>query len=212
MLLYFPALPEMQSLAQASTPIMRKLGPTTRLDFRAAWFVLPLVSLLFNGCVDTRDPAHEPTERTTSTLSGRQGTWPGRKPDGSVLLPNQWWLRPVGRQVPLTDFPVNVAVHPDGRFAAVLHSGYSDHEIQVVNLASAKVVFRVKVHESFYGLEFSADGRKLFCSGAGDEVVHAFDFKDGTLANHQEIELRPIKDRGVPAGLVLDRATKRLFV
>ncbi len=29
-----------------------------------------------------------------------------------VLLPNQWSLRPAGRQVPLGDFPVNIAMHP----------------------------------------------------------------------------------------------------
>ena len=56
---------------------------------------------------------------------------PGARPDGSVLLPNQWSLRPVGRQVELGDFPINVAVHPGGRFAAVLHSGDSSHEIMV---------------------------------------------------------------------------------
>ncbi|MBI4324802.1 MAG: hypothetical protein HY674_06005, partial [Chloroflexi bacterium] len=36
---------------------------------------------------------------------------PGARPDGSVRLPNQWSLRPVGRQVLLGDFPVNIAVH-----------------------------------------------------------------------------------------------------
>ena len=40
---------------------------------------------------------------------------PGRQPDGSVLLPNQWSLRPAGAQVEMGDFPINVAVHPGGR-------------------------------------------------------------------------------------------------
>ncbi|HUA39573.1 MAG TPA: hypothetical protein VMA35_14365, partial [Candidatus Sulfopaludibacter sp.] len=31
---------------------------------------------------------------------------PGLRPDGSALLPNQWSLRPAGRQVELGDFPV----------------------------------------------------------------------------------------------------------
>ena len=69
---------------------------------------------------------------------------PGSRPDGSVLLPNQWSLRPAGKQVELGDFPVNVAVHPDGRFAAVLHSGYGAHQILVVDLSSAKVVSRTR--------------------------------------------------------------------
>jgi len=174
---------------------------------RILCLALLLPGLLGVGCL------HEPIQKTdTAKRNGSGSGLPGRKRDGSVLLPNQWSLRPVGRQVKLADFPVNIAVHPGGRFAAVLHSGYSDHEILIVKLASAKVVSRVKVHESFYGLEFSADGRKLFCSGAGDEVVHEFDFLNGTLLNHEEIELRPIKERGVPAGLALDHRANNLFV
>ena len=137
---------------------------------------------------------------------------PGKKPDGSVLLPNQWSLRPVGEQVELGDFPINVAVHPSGRFAAVLHSGYSAHEILVVDVSAAKVSSRTPVHETFYGLEFSSDGRKLFCSGAGDEVVHRYDFQNGVLTNHGEIRLRDPKLRAVPAGLAINNAGDRLFV
>ena len=60
-------------------------------------------------------------------------------------------------------------------------------------------------------LEFTADGKKLFCSGAGDEVVHSFDFADGVLANHQRIHLRPAGATGVPAGLAVDRAGQQLY-
>ena len=129
-----------------------------------------------------------------------------------MLLPNQWSLRPVGKQVELGDFPINVAVHPGGRFAAVLHSGYSEHEIRVVDIPSAQVVSRTSVHEAFYGLEFSKDGRQLFCSGAGDEVVHAYEFQQGGLTNHQRIKLRDAKLRAIPGGLVVDASARRLFV
>ena len=40
---------------------------------------------------------------------------PGQRADGSVLLPNQWSLRPVGQQIELGDFPINIAVHPQSR-------------------------------------------------------------------------------------------------
>jgi hypothetical protein len=53
---------------------------------------------------------------------------PGKRTDGSMLLPNRWSLRPVGQQVPLGDFPVNIVVHPSGRFAAVVHCGHGDHD------------------------------------------------------------------------------------
>ena len=137
---------------------------------------------------------------------------PGKRPDGSVLLPNQWSLRPAGKQVELGDFPVNVAVHPDGRFAAVLHSGYGAHEILVVDIASAEVASRTRVHETFYGLEFSKDGRQLFCSGAGDEVVHSFEFQQGRLTNHHALKLRDPKQRAVPAGMAVGANPPRLFV
>ena len=138
----------------------------------AAW-------LAATACAPTRPAPSQPTTlhfaaglpATSSALPAAAGAppvdLPGAKPDGSVLLPNQWSLRPVGKQVELGDLPVNVAVHPGGRFAAVLHSGDSAHEIVVVDIAAATVVSRTDVHETFYGLEFSKDGRRLFCSGAG---------------------------------------------
>ena len=72
----------------------------------------------------------------------QNGSLDGRpQPDGSILLPNQWSLRPAGRQVELGDFPINMAVHPRGRFAAILHSGYSAHEVVVV--VEVRILLRV---------------------------------------------------------------------
>ncbi|MBI4661067.1 MAG: beta-propeller fold lactonase family protein [Verrucomicrobia bacterium] len=137
---------------------------------------------------------------------------PGPQADGSVLLPNQWYLRPVGRQVVLGDFPVNIALHPNGRYAAVLHCGHGQHEIVIVEVASAKLVCRVAVEESFYGIEFSRDGTQLFSSGASDEVIHTFSFAGGYPANLQSIRVRDLKERGIPAGLAVSSDAKTLFV
>ena len=46
--------------------------------------------------------------------------WPGVQADGRTLLPNQWTLEPAGKQIPLGDFPVHIALHPSGAWAAVL--------------------------------------------------------------------------------------------
>lgn len=83
------------------------------------------------------------------------------------MLPNQWSLRPAGRQFELGDFPVNLALHPGGRYVAVLNGGYSAHEIIIVDLQEERLVHRFKVKEAFYGIEFTEDGRRLYCSGAG---------------------------------------------
>ncbi len=139
-------------------------------------------------------------------------TLPGQRADGSVLLPNQWSLRPVGAQVPLGDLPVNIAVHPEGRYAAVLNCGHGPHEIIVVDLKLAKVVSRTPVHEAFYGLEFSKGGARLYCSGAGDEVVHIFDYKNGELTANGDIALCDPKERGVPCGMAVGGNARDLYV
>src|SRR5438874_2531456 len=83
----------------------------------------------------------------------RETEIPGARADGSILLPNQWSLRPAGKQVLLGDFPVNIAVHPGGKFAAVLNAGFGTHEIIIVSVAQSNVVSRVSLNEAFYGLE-----------------------------------------------------------
>src|SRR5438067_9042834 len=67
---------------------------------------------------------------------------PGQQADGAMLLPNQWFLRPMGKQIVLGDFPVNIAIHSGGKFAAILHCGHGQHEITVVEIGTAKVVSR----------------------------------------------------------------------
>ena len=77
---------------------------------------------------------------------------PGAQPGGAIQLPNQWSLRPVGRQVKVGDFPVNIALHPSGEWIAILHAGYRDHEIIIVDLKSARIACRVLIDQTFYGL------------------------------------------------------------
>src|SRR5438876_2965591 len=162
--------------------------------------------LALAGCVS--DMSHVPAPPTRQPPA----ELPGQRADGSVLLPNQWSLRPVGRQIVLGDFTVNIAVHPTGRFAAILHSGHGRHQMVVVDVPAASVVGEFPVDETFYGVEFSHDGRELYCSGAGDEVIHAFKFKDGYLSEPKVFKLRDAKERGIPAGLALSSDARRLFV
>src|SRR5262245_58846431 len=137
---------------------------------------------------------------------------PGLKPGGTVQLPNQWSLRPAGRQVALGDFPVNLAPHPDGRYLAALHAGFGEHEVVILDLKRTKIVNRASLDQTFYGLCFSPDGRKLYASGAEHEVVYAFDFKDGYLSARQAVELDDPKEKFVPAGIATDADGRTLYV
>jgi YVTN family beta-propeller protein len=73
------------------------------------------------------------------------------------------------------------------------------------------VVSRTTLTEAFYGLAFSPDGRHLYASGAGKEVVHAFEFSRGMLSNPATFALRDAKERGVPSGLVVHPDGDRLW-
>jgi hypothetical protein len=121
----------------------------------------------------------------------------------TVLLPNQWKLRPAGRQLPVGDFPANIQLSPDGRFAAILHCGYGKNEVVVVALATRKIVSRSEVTEAFYGLAFSPKGDELYCSGSSDEVLHIFPLKNGYLGEPRTIALRNANLRGIPGGIAV---------
>jgi YVTN family beta-propeller protein len=137
---------------------------------------------------------------------------PGVQPGGAIVLPNQWSLRPAGRQLEVGDFPVNVALHPSGQWLAVLHAGFGDHEVIIVNLKRYKITSRVTIEQTFYGLCFAPHGRTLFASGGEHEVVHAYDFGDGLLSRHRQIQVAGEKDKFVCAGLAVDPAGRTLFV
>jgi YVTN family beta-propeller protein len=137
---------------------------------------------------------------------------PGMQASGKILLPNQWSLRPAGKQLKVGDFPVNIALHPTEPFAAVLHAGYGDHEVVIIELKELKIVSRVNIPETFVGLAFLPDGSQLFASGAEHEVVHQFAFAKGFLSDHREIRIADIKEKFVPAGLAVSRNGQQLFV
>ncbi len=166
---------------------------------RVGWRVALLLGFLRLGVLPAVDA------RTPRIL-------PGLQPDGSVLLPNQWSLRPVGQQIVVGDFPVNIALHPDGRYAAVLHCGYSQHEVRIIDVLQGKPVSQAALDEAFYGLAWSADGKHLYCSGASLETVHAFSFSDGYLSDPHEFKLHQPGEFGVPIGVSASRDGSALYV
>src|SRR5262249_48143472 len=141
---------------------------------------LGLVFLGVLGLLVVVQPA-QPQEKgqPSPVAKSEQRVLPGLRNDGFVQLPNQWSLKPAGRQLELGDFPVNIAMHPTGEFAAVLCAGYRDHEVLIIDLNPEKprVLSRATIDQGFYGLTFSPDGKQLFASGGEHEIVHVFNFE-----------------------------------
>src|SRR5690242_8176828 len=115
-------------------------------------------------------PAEEPRaeeKKPAAAAKTAERVLPGLQQDGFVQLPNQWKLKPAGKHLELGDFPVNIALHPTGQYAAVLHAGFGTHEVAIVDLnkARTRLVSRVTIDQAFYGLVWSPDGKQLFASG-----------------------------------------------
>jgi YVTN family beta-propeller protein len=136
------------------------------------------------------------------------------------LLPNGWTVSPAGKQVTLTDLPLNIIALKDNRHALVASSGYNEHRIALVDLADQRITSSQAMHDSWFGLVVSPDEERVWWSGGGSDRLHRFDLKDGNLATLDPPE--PIKaksgkaDRNSPtrnfrSGLALGRARHKLY-
>jgi hypothetical protein len=88
-----PTMPPISDIHGYGTVPMRRL----------AYLSLILCFPLANASLAQDQPA--PARRPAARLL------PGMQSGGSILLPNQWSLKPVGTQINLGDFPVNIALH-----------------------------------------------------------------------------------------------------
>jgi DNA-binding beta-propeller fold protein YncE len=74
--------------------------------------------------------------------------------------------------------PLNVAVSPDGRVAAVTTAFWDEPGLAIVDLATATVRMRVKVGPAPSHVAFSPDGKRLVVTGGEQEgTVHVLETK-----------------------------------
>jgi YVTN family beta-propeller protein len=163
----------------------------------------------------------------------------GMTPAG-FLLPNGWTITPAGKQVPLTDLPLNIIPLADNRHALVATSGYNTHELTLIELATQTKVTTISRPQSWFGLVANSKQDQLFWSGGGDGTVQKYTLQNHTLAADKIIASKfgePEKekekaapDKAAPAkperlagpvswipggfktGLYLDEAAAKLFV
>src|SRR5262249_35832999 len=115
--------------------------------------------------------------RITHPVSGLKITVPGRN-GHEALLVNGWKTTPAGRQLTSGDMILSGQVSPDGKLFAFTNTGYTRHNLHIVDLASEKEVATFPMEQSWSGLAFSPDGKRIFVStGAGypDRDIQYFD-------------------------------------
>jgi YVTN family beta-propeller protein len=140
-------------------------------------------------------------------------TIPGSSKSGKVLLPNGWSLSPAGRSLPLGDLPLNIQISASQKLMAVTNNGQSKQSIQVIDPQSEKILHDQPIKKAWYGLKFSADEKKLYASGANDNIILIYPIIKKMLGKADTIVLGkawPIEKIG-PTGIEVDDAGKRLY-
>ncbi|MCL6523232.1 MAG: beta-propeller fold lactonase family protein [Thermoflavifilum sp.] len=130
-----------------------------------------------------------------------------------VMLPNGWQLSPAGKGIPLnSDLPLNMAITPDGHYAAITENGDGQQGIELVDLRQQKVLSFTPLHAAWLGLTFSSDGKTLYVSGGDDNRILVMHLQDGHLQVVDSLVLgKPWPNRIGITGIALDEAHHRLF-
>jgi YVTN family beta-propeller protein len=157
---------------------------------KKAFLLFSLISLIFQIEAQTSDE-----------LSSRR-----------VLLPNGWQLTPAGKILQLGDLPLNIAISPDKKLAAVTNNGESTQTIQLIDVKKGIVTDSVIIGKSWLGLVFSGDGKSLYASCGNDNFIIKYSILKMELINADTIILgKPWPEKISIAGIALDDQKKVLY-
>jgi YVTN family beta-propeller protein len=131
----------------------------------------------------------------------------------SVSLPNGWNLTPVGKLLPLGDLPLNIAVSPSKKLAAITNNGESDQTIQLVDIEHDVRLDSIIIGKAWLGLTFSDDGNYLYASGGNDNMIVRYLIRNNRLSVYDSIRIgKPWPVKISVAGIALDDTRHRLYV
>ena len=130
-----------------------------------------------------------------------------------ITLPNGWQLSPAGRSLPLGDLPLNMAVSKSKKLLAVTNNGQSTQSLQLIDVASEKVLSTTIIAKSWVGLAFSADEQYLYAGGGNNNHILQYRISNNQLQLTDSINLgKPWPNKISPAGIAIDDEQKLLYV
>lgn len=130
-----------------------------------------------------------------------------------IMLFNGWSLTPVGKELPLEDMPLTIAVSPSGKYVAVTNNGYGKQTITLVDAAYEKVLDNHTIPSALIGIKFSNDSKRLYVSGGYSNKILIYDIIHHKLVKKDSIVLGkpwPKNKIGI-AGIEVDNARERLY-
>lgn len=129
-----------------------------------------------------------------------------------VLLPNGWTLTPAGRSLEAGDLPLNMAVSSSRKIIAVTNNGQSVQSIQLIDAVNEKILDKIEIQKSFYGLKFSNDDKFLYVSGGNDNQILKYAVINNKLFLKDSIILgKKWPEKISPVGIEIDDARHILY-
>jgi YVTN family beta-propeller protein len=139
------------------------------------------------------------------------------------LLPNGWTVSPAGKQITLTDLPLNIIPLADGQHVLAATSGFNSHDLSLIDLPTQRIIDKQTVRQSWFGLAVTPSADRIWWSGGGGDMLHTFNLKDSKLTRTSPAEPEPTKmtkeeqdkARSKPhafrSGVVLDAKGQQLY-
>ena len=135
----------------------------------------------------------------------------GLRPDANLLF-NGWGLSPAGEHVVISDMPLKLALSPDKKVLVAVCAGYNRTGLTLLDLAARKVSQYLPLNETWNGLAFSKDGRRIFVSGGDSGAVYTFKYADGQATAEATVKPSPGAAPVFLAGLAVQPETGKLYV
>ncbi len=130
-------------------------------------------------------------------------------------LPTGVRLDPAATLAPIGPMALTMRLTPDRNHVAVSLGGYAKQGVQIIDVATGKVVQELEQASAFVGLVFSPDGRTLYSSGGNGDVIYRYEWRDGRAGQRDSIRLgvrRPREANPYPAGIGTSPDGRYLFV
>ena len=145
---------------------------------------------------------------------------PGILGNGVAQLPNGWRIAPAGRHAPVGDLPLNMVWSPDGRYLLITNNGWSKPSITIFDTTNFYIKATVPLDHAWLGLAWHPDGKRLYSSGAAQNLVNELAWNGETLKPDVPLViarpvLRPtfetLKDSGFVGGVSVSPDGRRLY-
>ena len=120
-----------------------------------------------------------------------------------VYLPSRGiFISPAGYQIPVGTLPLGMALSPDEKLLAVTNNGNAKQYVSIIDTKKKDEIQQLPLDKAFYGITFSADGRKLYVSSGNDQSIVVYVLADGKFTKEKEINIvTKNKDYVFTAGL-----------